>query len=78
MIKTAVENGQNLVVEGCYIPFDWGKDFEKEYLEKIRFFCLIMSDKYIKNHFDDIRKFASDIENRGDDEVVAAGDGVQR
>lgn len=68
MIKTAVENGQNLVVEGCYIPFDWGKDFEKEYLEKIRFFCLIMSDKYIKNHFDDIRKFASVIENRGDDE----------
>ena len=23
MIKTAVENKQNLVVEGCYIPFDW-------------------------------------------------------
>lgn len=32
MIKTAIENGQNLVVEGCYIPFDWEKDFEKEYL----------------------------------------------
>ena len=23
MIKTAVENEQNLIVEGCYIPFDW-------------------------------------------------------
>ena len=32
MIKTAIENEQNLVVEGCYIPFDWAKDFESEYL----------------------------------------------
>ena len=23
MVKTAIENGQNLIVEGCYIPFDW-------------------------------------------------------
>ena len=22
MVKTAIENGQNLIVEGCYIPFD--------------------------------------------------------
>lgn len=68
MIKTAIENEQNLVVEGCYIPFEWTEDFEKEYLDKIRFYCLVMSDKYIENHFDDIRKFASVIENRGDDE----------
>ena len=27
-----------------------------------------MSEKYIQNHFDDIRKFASAIEDRGDDE----------
>ena len=26
MIKTAVENHQNLIVEGVYIPFDWKKD----------------------------------------------------
>ena len=29
MIKTAIENQQNLIVEGCYIPFDWKNDFEK-------------------------------------------------
>ena len=29
MIKTAIENKQNLIIEGCYIPFDWEKDFEK-------------------------------------------------
>ena len=27
IVKTAIENGQNLIVEGCYIPFDWKKDF---------------------------------------------------
>ncbi|MDE5597650.1 MAG: adenylate kinase [Lachnospiraceae bacterium] len=68
MVKTAIENEQNLVVEGCYIPFEWAKDFEKEYLDKIRFYCLVMSSRYIENHFDDIRKFASVIEERLDDE----------
>ena len=67
MIKTAIENGQNLIVEGCYIPFEWAKDFDKEYLSEIKFCCLVMSDKYIENHFDDIKKFASIIEDRGDD-----------
>ncbi|MCH5270827.1 MAG: adenylate kinase [Lachnospiraceae bacterium] len=68
MIKTAIENKQNMVVEGCYIPFDWAKDFDKEYLDDIRFYCLVMSDKYIEDHFDNIKKFASVIEDRLDDE----------
>ena len=67
MIKTAIENKQNLIVEGCYIPFDWSKDFEKDYLDNIKYYCLIMTENYIKNHFDDIKKYASVIENRGDD-----------
>ncbi len=68
MIKTAIENAQNLIVEGCYIPFDWENDFTKEYLDNIRYYCLVMSENYIRNHFDDIKKYASVIENRGDDE----------
>ena len=68
MIKTAIENQQNLVVEGCYIPFDWQNDFDSEYLEHIRYCCLVMSEKYISNHFADIQKYASVIENRLDDE----------
>ncbi len=68
MIKTAVENEQNLVVEGCYIPFDWEKDFENEYLLNIKYCCLVMSERYIKNHFDDIKRYASAIEERLDDE----------
>ena len=68
MIKTAIENNQNLIVEGCYIPFDWEKDFEKEYLENIKYYCLVMSEQYIKNHFEDIKKYANVVEQRLDDE----------
>lgn len=67
MIKTAIENDQNLIVEGCYIPFEWSKDFEPEYLQDIKYYCLVMSDTYIRNHFDDIKKYASVVENRMDD-----------
>ena len=67
MIKTAIENQQNLIVEGCYIPFDWAMDFEQEYLEHIRYYCLVMSENYIKNHFDDIKKYANVVEDRLDD-----------
>ena len=68
MIKTAIENKQNLVVEGCYIPFDWAKDFEKDYLDNIKYICLIMSEKYIRKHFADIKKYANVIEKRIDDD----------
>jgi 2-phosphoglycerate kinase len=64
MIKTAIENDQNLIVEGCYIPPNWQEDFETEYLDKIKFYCLIMTENYIKTHFADIKKFANVIENR--------------
>lgn len=67
MVKTAIENGQHMIVEGCYIPSDWQKDFSGEYLEKIRLICLAMSDEYIDAHFDKIRSYASAIENRVDD-----------
>ncbi len=72
MIKTAIENKQNLIVEGCYIPFDWQKDFEQEYLDDIRYYCLVMSEKYINSHFADIKKYANAIENRLDDEWCTA------
>lgn len=67
MVKTAIENGQNLIVEGCYIPFDWQKDFAASYLENIQYVCLVMSRSYIENHFDVILAKASVIEHRLDD-----------
>lgn len=68
MIKTVIENEQNLIVEGCYIPFDWSKDFTSDYLEDIKYYCLVMSSKYITNHFNDIKRYASVVEDRMDDE----------
>ena len=69
IVKTAIENKQNLIVEGCYIPFDWRKDFSDEYLREIKYYCLIMTKKYIETHFLDILKYASVIEERLDDDL---------
>ena len=67
MVKTAIENRQDLIVEGCYIPFNWHEDFPPEYREHIRYVCLILSEDYIRNHFGDIKAYASIIEQRLDD-----------
>ena len=67
MIKTAIENHQNLIVEGCYIPFNWAEDFDVNYLNNIRYYCIIMSEKYIRSHFSEIKRYANVIENRLDD-----------
>lgn len=67
MIKTAIENGQNLIVEGCYIPFDWATSFEADYLRHIQYRCLVMSEAYIRNHFADIQRYANVVEQRLDD-----------
>ena len=74
IVKTAIENKQNLIVEGCYIPFDWQKDFDQEYLEHIQYTCLIMSRKYIEEHFADIQSYANVIENRLDESDLNQAD----
>ena len=68
MIKTAIENEQNLIVEGCYIPFSWQDDFEDKYLSQIEYYCIVLSEKYIKRHFEDILRYANVIEKRLDDD----------
>lgn len=67
IIKTAIENRQNLIVEGCYVPFDWRKDFGERYLPSLRFLCLAMTEDYIDANFDLILRHGSDIEARLDD-----------
>ena len=64
IIKTAIENEQNLIIEGCYIPFSWQDSFDKEYLSQIKFICLVMSEFYIDRHFDDIIRNENVIEKR--------------
>ena len=64
IIKTAIENNQNLIVEGCYVPFNWQEDFDDSYLKHIKYYCLVMTEKYIRNHFSDILKYSNVIEKR--------------
>lgn len=72
IIKTAIENGQNLIIEGCYVPFDWRKDLGEEYAASVRFLCLAMTERFIDAHFADIREHACDIEARLDDSYCTA------
>ncbi len=67
IVKTAIENHQHLIVEGCYIPFDWKNDFDKKYLNEIKYYILVMTQSYINNNFDKIKKYANVIESRLDD-----------
>lgn len=77
MIKTAIENKQNLIIEGCYIPFDWQQDFTTDYLLEIKYICLVMSKKYISKHFDDMKRYASIIEQRIDDSDFTQENAIQ-
>ena len=64
IINTAIENNQNLIVEGGYIPFDWSNDFSSQYLSEISYLCLVMSKEYIDLHYTDIQRYESVIEKR--------------
>ena len=70
MIKTNIENKQNIIIEGCYIPFDWKKDFGKEYLKEIKYVCLIMTEEYINSNYNNIQQYSNIIENRIYDENI--------
>ena len=64
ILRTALENRQNLIVEGCYIPFDWYRGFDAQALAQIRHYRLIMTQAYIERHFDDILRHANAVEWR--------------
>lgn len=66
IVKTAIENKQNLIIEGCYIPFNWKDSFDEDYAKQIKYICLIMTRKYIEDNFSDIKNYANIIEKRLD------------
>lgn len=68
MIKTVIENQQNLIIEGCYIPFDWEGSFSADDLKEIKFYCLVMTADYIHRHFENIKAYANTIEQRIEDD----------
>ena len=69
MIKTAIENEQNLILEGCYIPAEWQDSFSEEEIPHIRCMFIVMSEEYIRNHIAEIKDYANVIEIRLDDEI---------
>jgi len=69
MIKTAIENDQSLIVEGCYIPSQWKDYFDASYLDKIRAVFLVMSEAYLRGNFAAVGDYANVIEQRKDDEL---------
>ncbi|MEE1296603.1 MAG: hypothetical protein UHD09_07170 [Bifidobacterium sp.] len=70
IVKTAIENNQNLIVEGSYIPPTWRDDFTWPYLQRIVYCCLAMTPEYIRANMPAILMHADDIERRLDDSWV--------
>lgn len=69
MIKTAIENNQNMILEGCYIPVEWKESFTEEYLHQIRCVYIVMSENYLRKNFHLLSDYANVIEKRLDDEL---------
>ena len=69
MVRTCLENGQSLTVEGCYIPPDWGKDFSEAERKQMRCVCLAMDEGYIRQNMAAVRAHACDVERRLDDDA---------
>lgn len=67
IIKTAIENHQNMIIEGSYIPFSWKDSFSKEEQKEIRCFFLLFSSQYIQKNFERICLYANVIEKRKDE-----------
>jgi 2-phosphoglycerate kinase len=65
MITTAIENNQNIIIEGCYILPRFVREFEKAYSDHIISVFLGFSTNYIKENFaSNIIKHRSEIETR--------------
>lgn len=69
MIKTVIENKQNLIIEGCYVPLNWQESFSEYELENIKSIVLVMTKEYIEDNFKKIKKYSNVIENRIEDDL---------
>ena len=64
IIMTAVENRQNLIIEGCYLPPDKIAALGREYLDSIISFGLILSRDYVIKNITALLEHRCDIERR--------------
>jgi putative acetyltransferase len=49
IIMTNIENDQNIIIEGCHLPYSIN-EFDKKYMSKIIFLYIIFSEKYIREN----------------------------
>jgi putative acetyltransferase len=69
IIMTNIENGQHIIIEGCYLPQEHINDFEPNYLKEIIAFYMGFSKDYIEKYFDSgIIKHRNKIEQKIFDE----------
>lgn len=69
IIMTNIENGQHIIIEGCYLPPEHIRDFEPEYEEQIIALYIGFSKNYIEKHFaQGIIEHRSEIEQKDCDD----------
>jgi putative acetyltransferase len=65
IIMTNIENRQNIIIEGCYLPPEHINDFDPNYLKHIISLYIGFSKDYIEKHFDSgIIEHRSEIEQK--------------
>ena len=67
MAMTAIENGQNLIIEGCYHSPEQIAEFEPGYAGYVLAFWMAFSRRYIETNYDSITAYESVIERREED-----------
>lgn len=72
IIMTNIENGQHIIIEGCYLPPEHIGDFNPEYLEQIIALFIGFSKNYLEKYFiSGIIEHRSEIEQKDyDDEYM--------
>lgn len=78
IIMTNIENGQHIIIEGCYLPPEQIWDFEPDYLKQIISLYIGFSKHYIeKNYTSGIIKHMSKIEQRICDDYINQDDFIK-
>ena len=67
MVRTALENHQDLIVEGAYIPADALGDFPPPREGPLHHICLVLGESYIRREYPAIVKHSRAIERRRHD-----------
>jgi len=68
MAMTAIENGQSMIIEGCYHSPAQIAEFEAGYAEHVIAFWMAFSRRYIEENYEKIKAFESAIERRENDD----------